>query len=111
MADYRKIYKRHYGIDFGKEYHVHHIDGNRSNNDIDNLVLLPGKLHNKYHFQQQIVESQTFSTRITGNALQGQGYYMCCLEEFLETLKECNKWYDFKMHLEGKIPNIHGIML
>lgn len=26
MANYRKMYKQYYGINFGREYHVHHID-------------------------------------------------------------------------------------
>ena len=48
---------------------------------------------------------------ISDNALHGQSYYLTCLEEFIETLKECNKWYDYKMYLDGKIQNIHGIEL
>ena len=34
MANYRKIYAKHYGIVISPEYAVHHIDGNRENNDI-----------------------------------------------------------------------------
>lgn len=111
LKNYRTKYKRYYGIDFGKEYAIHHIDGNRSNNDINNLVLLPTKLHSKYHFQKQIVESQPLPTQISGNGLLGQSYYMNCLDSFLETLKECNKWHDYKQHLDGLMPNIHGIEL
>lgn len=108
---YRAKYKRYFGINFGKNYVIHHIDGNHSNDDIDNLVLLPSKLHSKYHFQKAIIESQPFPTRICGNGANSQSYYLTCLEEFLETLNECNKWYDYKMFLEGKLPNIHGITL
>lgn len=32
--NYRKYYKEYYGIDFGSEYDIHHIDFDRSNNDI-----------------------------------------------------------------------------
>ena len=111
MANYRKMYKQYYGIDFGREYHVHHIDCNHENDAIGNLVLLPAKLHNRYHFQKRIIESQNLPTLISDNALHGQSYYLTCLEEFIETLKECNKWYDYKMYLDGKIQNIHGIEL
>lgn len=31
MANYRQMYKQYYGIDFGREYHVHHIDCNHEN--------------------------------------------------------------------------------
>lgn len=48
--NYRKYYKDYYGIDFDSNYVVHHIDFDRSNNDINNLLLLPSKLHSRYHF-------------------------------------------------------------
>lgn len=47
--NYRMKYKKFYNVDFGSELEVHHIDENRDNNDIDNLILLPQKLHNLYH--------------------------------------------------------------
>lgn len=111
LKNYRLKYKRYYGIEFDVSYAVHHIDEDRENNDISNLVLLPSRLHSKYHFQKQIIESMQVPTRITGNALNAQSYYIRCLDEFLSTLRECNKWYDYKMYLDGCIPNIHGIEL
>lgn len=48
--NYRKYYKDYYGIDFDSNYVIHHIDFDRSNNDINNLILLPSKLHSRYHF-------------------------------------------------------------
>jgi len=50
--NYRKFYQEELGIILDKSYHVHHIDGNRQNNDIVNLVALPKKLHLKYHNQK-----------------------------------------------------------
>lgn len=50
MMNYRKLYERHYGIKIPKGFHVHHIDGNRENNTIRNLILLPGKIHSELHF-------------------------------------------------------------
>ena len=111
LKNYREKYKRYYNIKFDKNYVVHHIDGNRENNAISNLVLLPSKLHAKYHFQKQIIEGYEIPTKICGNALHNQSFYLNCLEEFLKTLNECNKWYDYKMFLDGEIPNIHGIEL
>lgn len=111
LKDYRKKYKRYYGIDFGKEYAIHHIDGDRSNNDINNLLLLPSELHSRYHFLKKCVEGQEVPTDITGNVCNMQSYFWIQLESFLKTLVECNKWYDYKMYLEHKMPNIHGIEL
>ena len=111
LKDYRVKYKRYYDIEFGNDYAVHHIDGDRTNNDISNLVLLPKELHSKYHFQKSIIDSQPLPTRITGNGLNSQSYYLACLESFMKTLQECNKWYDYKLFLEGAIPNIHHLYL
>lgn len=49
LKNYRTKYKRYYGIDFDSSYDVHHIDGNHENNNINNLLLLPKDLHQKYH--------------------------------------------------------------
>lgn len=50
MKDYKKIYADYYGIKWDSSlFEVHHIDRNRENNDIKNLVLIPKKLHAEYH--------------------------------------------------------------
>lgn len=50
MKDYRKIYADYFGIKWDRSmFEVHHLDRNRENNDINNLVLLPKKLHKEYH--------------------------------------------------------------
>ena len=48
--DYRKYYKDYFVIDFDDDMVVHHIDFDRRNNTIDNLLLMPKQLHAKYHF-------------------------------------------------------------
>jgi len=32
---------------------IHHIDLNPKNNEFDNLILLPGDIHRKLHYQIQ----------------------------------------------------------
>jgi HNH endonuclease len=53
---YRQIYEQHYGPipkdEYGKSFHIHHIDGNRSNNDPKNLVALSEKDHYNIHYTQ-----------------------------------------------------------
>lgn len=109
--NYRQIYKDYYKIDFDKSYVVHHIDGNRDNNKIDNLLLLPFKLHSKYHFQKSYIENNAIPTIITGSTWNSNSFYWNYFGSFAETMKECNKWYDYKLFLEGILPNIHGISI
>lgn len=49
LKDYRKIYERYFNIKIPKGYEIHHIDFDHSNNDIDNLIMLPRDLHQRYH--------------------------------------------------------------
>lgn len=53
---HRKIYKEYHGnipVDnTGRTYDIHHIDGDRSNNDIDNLVALTIEEHYNLHLNQ-----------------------------------------------------------
>lgn len=49
---HRIVMEEHLGRKLAKEEVVHHIDGDKSNNELDNLMLFPTKnAHTKYHFQ------------------------------------------------------------
>ena len=56
-TDYRKIYEAHYGTipldDEGRTYEIHHIDGNHSNNDPNNLVAVTIQEHYDIHYSQK----------------------------------------------------------
>lgn len=49
MSNYRTIFKNHYHLSFDSDIHIHHIDHNRQNNSIENLIALPAPLHRQYH--------------------------------------------------------------
>lgn len=53
---YRKIYKNYHGSipvdNTGRTFDIHHIDGDRNNNDIENLVALSIEEHYNLHIQQ-----------------------------------------------------------
>ena len=55
--NYRKIYENHYGPvprdSDGRKHEVHHVDGNRTNNDPTNLVCVSIKEHYDIHYAQQ----------------------------------------------------------
>lgn len=54
--DYRKVWEKENGPvpvdENGRKYEIHHIDGNRKNNSIDNLTCLSIKEHYDLHLKQ-----------------------------------------------------------
>mgnify|MGYP003294393628 CR=1 FL=1 len=53
---HRTVWEHHNG-EIPKGYHVHHVDEDRSNNQIENLVLLVGSDHNRKHMSKhEVVE-------------------------------------------------------
>ena len=46
---HRKIYYKHHNKLPNPRCDVHHIDGNRYNNNIDNLIEMPRQLHQALH--------------------------------------------------------------
>lgn len=56
MSIYRKIYENHFGKipkdENGRTYEIHHIDGNRKNNSIDNLKAVSIQEHYDIHYKQ-----------------------------------------------------------
>lgn len=57
MANYRKIWENANGPipkdELGRSYEIHHIDGNRKNNDLSNLVCVSIEEHYKIHEDQK----------------------------------------------------------
>jgi hypothetical protein len=55
-TNYRRIYEKHYGPrskdQNGRPMEIHHIDGNRNNNDISNLKLVTIQEHYDIHYSQ-----------------------------------------------------------
>lgn len=56
-SNFRKIYKDYHGSipvdDKGRTYEIHHIDGNRNNNDISNLIAVSIQEHYNIHYSQE----------------------------------------------------------
>jgi len=55
-TNYRKIYENHHGPipkdEDGRTYEIHHIDGNRTNNNIENLKCVTIQEHFDIHYAQ-----------------------------------------------------------
>lgn len=56
MKDYRRLWRKHFGPipvdEEGRNYDIHHIDGNRSNNSIENLTCVSVEEHLRIHESQ-----------------------------------------------------------
>lgn len=55
------------GYDISEDCHVHHIDGDYSNNSIDNLQIVENKDHMSYHKKYEIGQTVTLTCSFCGN--------------------------------------------
>lgn len=51
-TNYRKIYENYHGVEIPKGMHIHHIDGNRENNNPLNLQMVTPEEHAKIHCER-----------------------------------------------------------
>lgn len=97
--DYRQYYKDYYSIEFdGRKFEVHHIDKNRSNNDISNLILLPTSLHKLFHANElgSILLSDPVDERIF------RDWYLCNeLQKYASIAYKIGFWTSFKNNLDN----------
>lgn len=114
LKNYKTKFKKYYGVEYNsKKYDIHHIDLNHNNNDIDNLMLLPKELHQRYHFYRNNINTKEIMPDflISGTFNNPNRHFIFCMEGLLPVLAECQKWYDYKLYLDGLVPNIHNIEL
>lgn len=100
--NYRAKYKKHYNIDFDRNYDVHHIDFNRENNEISNLLLVPKILHSKYHTYKQEYDmfcNDKLDLKLSYCSMMRRNLQLYYMEKLLDVLKEIESWIIMK-HLE-----------
>lgn len=90
MRSYTKYYADYYGISWDHaKLEVHHINGNRRDNDIDNLILLPKELHRRLHrcgwFDLTRYETQMLQIGMSDQRHED-------LEARVSVIEECRKW-------------------
>lgn len=94
MTDYRKLYENYYHIKWDrKKYEVHHKDRNRENNAIENLVLLPKKLHKEYHRLVSIIQYDFGSIEDIFNTRSYDIYHANEYQQFFEVKFEIANIY------------------
>ena len=100
--NYRELYKDYYGIDFDNYFDVHHIDRNRKNNNINNLLLLPSTLHSQFHFNLNILEKYKITdiSRIQ-TTYEMNEYLLNAVQRQAVTVKQICLWVNFKQNLDN----------
>ena len=110
--DYRAIYKEFYDIEFDSSFVIHHIDFDRTNNDIENLILLPRGLHSKYH---QVIreiqgtpksENPLIDLKITTDMF----YRRFAYRDLAEVVSKIGDWVCFR-NLRYKMPDGYKMKL
>lgn len=101
IMNYRKLYERHYGIKIPPEYEIHHIDFNRNNNDIINLLLIPKQLHRQLHWVRNTscVNLERFFDFQGIQAQRPMDYERRCINAALDVYDELQIWSTRK-HIE-----------
>ena len=86
---YRDYYKKFFEIQFDNSFDVHHINGNRDDNDIDNLLLLPKILHQTLH---KVLYNASFCESPFDYILQ----FSTIDDETFQIIKELRYWMDLR---------------
>lgn len=110
MKQYRRLYKKSVG-DIPKGFEIHHIDGDRENNKIENLLMLPKELHTEYHARKDSLDrymSCGFEVNIPKHAFRmatpSNQMILSYMEKFQDVLIRCEHWVTYKYHLMGVVP-------
>lgn len=112
MENYRKIYEKKCNIKIPKNYEIHHVDFNRENNNIRNLVMLPKEIHQEYHKAYEELNSFYIQKEIISIIDKGNGIneiYKNKYEKFIRIWEECCKYANYRDFCLGLIPNFSGI--
>lgn len=112
--NYRKFYEEIIGYKIPKGFDIHHLDYDNNNNKFDNLLMLPKKLHNKFHKLLPLIKGTKLSIKITSHLEPGSlynSYTFDNMKKFVKVHSECCKWKDYKEYQLGNLPNIHKINL
>jgi len=101
QTKYRRKYELYLGVFLPPTIHVHHLDHNRNNNEVENLVAIPAILHKQYHFWQgQYANYAAYSNlKMPSKARQEKFNYYKLMdgswkENFTGTQREFNKCCD-----------------
>ena len=107
VGEHRLVMEKHLGRKLIKGEVVHHINRNKSNNDIDNLILFPTKkAHTKYHYDNgdlKLMAGENKKKLINGKLKCRKCGKLKEIKEFLTDIKHylgvrsiCRKCYNLQ---------------
>jgi hypothetical protein len=114
-TNYRKSYEKITGVKLPKSFEVHHIDGDRTNNHILNLVALPRKLHKEYHAKLSYTKNFEITSSLWSldvDMRRGNGYIPYIMDLTMDMFKVYNRatlWVAYRDYLLGNLPNIFNL--
>lgn len=97
--DYRNIYADYFGVKIPDGFIIHHIDENRDNNEIPNLLMMPDALHRKWHSikkeckRSQMMESLDYMFGIDNISFP---IAASIIEEYIKIRWEVQDWINEK---------------
>lgn len=106
--NYRKIYENYYSIKIPKGFVIHHIDEDRSNNEIQNLLMMPAELHTKWHsIKQRCGRSQMMKTLDYMFDLDNNHFFVIAsmLEKYMGVRIEVQEWISEKQFMDYMLKN------
>ena len=74
--EYRSVVEKNLGRKLKKEEIIHHIDGDRSNNSLDNLLITGLSEHKFLHFQLETVAREIYKQNIILFDFNNREYYI-----------------------------------
>ena len=109
-TDYRKFYCQQVGKQYdSNKFDIHHINMNRKDNRIENLVALPKKLHRQYHFYKRVKDSTSeYDLDYIGGTEEElyMDYFrektLDAYQKFFAVIHECTKWVEERNELLNK---------
>lgn len=132
MANYRNIYEQYHGPipedNDGRSYEIHHIDGNHSNDEPDNLVAVTIQEHYDIHYSQgdwgachaiairmklSPIEISELSKKIQSQRIADGTHNFLCGEIQRQTQKEksANGIHNFQIKSDGSSMSSNRVML
>lgn len=100
--NYRKFYEEQTKTKLPKHFDVHHIDHDRTNNSIENLIAIPKNIHQKYHWYFNQISG--FETKEIVINVNPHSYLsiMNNLNKYCEIMEEMHKFLMFRNYLIDK---------